>query len=323
VSRAEPGAAADGRRLVGFWDFKLTRAAAAAELGRSAKNEDGMTDAEYKNCNDPVAVIEYLRARLTENDLRWLGCLYLRRIWFNITDSKVRQVVDAVERWLADPSDASALAAPLRLARQAVTKAQARRKEVAAMNKRTKYPSAREARGAMANWRIACAAVWLCDVWKRPTWAVGTQKANIARFFRTEAKALRTAQPSVRRALASAASGVPPTEAEVDERCKRLLADSPGEFRVWVATQPDAKSFALAQDFAEALYRAGAVEVWVGKTQRKKRRVAQVLSLVARMPDGHGSKRTVIAVHKRLAKMLHVTEPMTYVGEHLLEVITG
>src|SRR5262245_46095143 len=33
---AEPDAAADGRRLLGFWDFKLTRAAAAAELYRSA-----------------------------------------------------------------------------------------------------------------------------------------------------------------------------------------------------------------------------------------------------------------------------------------------
>jgi hypothetical protein len=33
---AEPGAAADGRRLVGSWEFKLTEAAAAAELGRSA-----------------------------------------------------------------------------------------------------------------------------------------------------------------------------------------------------------------------------------------------------------------------------------------------
>jgi hypothetical protein len=29
-----PNAAADGRRRIGFWDFKLTRAAAAAELGR-------------------------------------------------------------------------------------------------------------------------------------------------------------------------------------------------------------------------------------------------------------------------------------------------
>jgi hypothetical protein len=33
---AEPAAPTDGRRLFGFWDFKLTRAAAAAELQRSA-----------------------------------------------------------------------------------------------------------------------------------------------------------------------------------------------------------------------------------------------------------------------------------------------
>jgi hypothetical protein len=32
---AEQVAAADGRRRLGFWDFKLIRAAAAAELGRS------------------------------------------------------------------------------------------------------------------------------------------------------------------------------------------------------------------------------------------------------------------------------------------------
>src|SRR5262249_34225811 len=34
--RAEPSAAADGRRRVGFLGFRLTRAAAAAERGRSA-----------------------------------------------------------------------------------------------------------------------------------------------------------------------------------------------------------------------------------------------------------------------------------------------
>ena len=36
VRVAEPGAAADGGGHIGFWDFKLTVAPAAAELGRSA-----------------------------------------------------------------------------------------------------------------------------------------------------------------------------------------------------------------------------------------------------------------------------------------------
>jgi hypothetical protein len=90
-----------------------------------------------------------------------------------------------------------------------------------------------------------------------------------------------------------------------------------------VAAQRDAEPFALAHEFAEAMYTAGSIEVCVGKVQRKKGRVAQVLSLVARMPDDEAGKRALIASYKRLAKQLQVTEPMSNVGEHLIEVPSG
>jgi hypothetical protein len=267
-----------------------------------------MTDAEYKESDDPVAVIEYLRGRLHENQLRQIGCAYFRRIWYIVRDRKVQRSVELVEQWLSGPENPGVLAEALRAARDAEARAKARQKKVAAAAKRTRYPSTRDKRMALADLRIARTASWLCEVQTRPTWALGTTKAFIADFFRTEARRLR--------------KGPRPAADTVDTRCARLLAASPGEFRAWAAIQPNPGRFALASAVAEELYAAGATSVKVGQVERKKGAVAHVLTVVVELPDDAGCKRAVIAAYRRLARRLQVTEPMSYVGERAIEVPT-
>ncbi len=58
-----------------------------------------MTEAEWLACENPTAMVEYLRGRSSDRRWRLLNCLCGRLAWVDITDERSRQAVDIGEKY--------------------------------------------------------------------------------------------------------------------------------------------------------------------------------------------------------------------------------
>jgi hypothetical protein len=64
-----------------------------------AKKAPITTEAEWLSCNDPDALLECARGRVSERKLRLFGCACCRQVWPFFTDERSRRAVEVVERY--------------------------------------------------------------------------------------------------------------------------------------------------------------------------------------------------------------------------------
>jgi hypothetical protein len=70
-----------------------------------------MTEAEWDACADPTPMLEFLRGRASERKLRLLCSADCRRVWHLVESEKLRQAVDALERFADGEMDESSFRA--------------------------------------------------------------------------------------------------------------------------------------------------------------------------------------------------------------------
>jgi len=68
-----------------------------------------MDEAEWRTCNDPMAMLHALRGILPMRKLRLFACACCRRVWPILSDPRSRSVVEVAERFADDLADATSL----------------------------------------------------------------------------------------------------------------------------------------------------------------------------------------------------------------------
>jgi hypothetical protein len=74
-----------------------------------------MTEAEWRDCTNPMEMLEFLRAKASDRKLRLFACACCRRVWHLLTDDRNREAVEVAEAF----ADGRASVAALQAARQA------------------------------------------------------------------------------------------------------------------------------------------------------------------------------------------------------------
>jgi hypothetical protein len=82
-----------------------------------------MTEAEWFGCNDPLPMLEVLRAAASDRKLRLFACACCRRVWHVVQYHASRRAVDVAERWADGAATAAELAAALQEATEAMGQA--------------------------------------------------------------------------------------------------------------------------------------------------------------------------------------------------------
>ena len=76
-----------------------------------------MTEPEWLGCTNPEPMLELLRGRVSDRELRFFAAACCRRIWPLLTDKRSRRAVEAVEAF----ADGLAARGALEAARKAAT----------------------------------------------------------------------------------------------------------------------------------------------------------------------------------------------------------
>ena len=70
-----------------------------------------MTEAEWLECNDPLAMASFLGDELKDRTVRLFGCACVRRVWEDLPEDALRQAIATCERFadgIATPEELAA-----------------------------------------------------------------------------------------------------------------------------------------------------------------------------------------------------------------------
>jgi hypothetical protein len=90
-----------------------------------------MTEADWEACQDPAAMLEYLRGRTSERKMRLFAVACCRRIWGILEAAQAQQAVLVAEQYADGAAPANALDAACRDAAWHISLAYERRRPTA------------------------------------------------------------------------------------------------------------------------------------------------------------------------------------------------
>src|SRR5262249_47182682 len=77
-----------------------------------------MTEQEWRECDDPQTMLEFLRGKASDRKLRLFACACCRRVWHLLPDDRSRQAVEGAGRLADGAGTEKALAAVMNAARR-------------------------------------------------------------------------------------------------------------------------------------------------------------------------------------------------------------